>query len=228
MITGPDNLFSLPEPTVLLRGELARVPTLAAARPAGAALVVQACAAHRQMDIDTRHLRALRLHADGGGLRGDVDCAAHALPFEDDAFQLVVAQHAGDALPAAPQFVGELARVLAPGGALLWFGFNPWSPWLMWLHWRARGGLPVPAATGPDALRRRLAASGLSAGSSQLFGSCWPSQEGDGALTPLRAAWCLSADKRRAVLTPLPARRPRPRTASGTPAGRAGPPVAAG
>ena len=31
MITGPDNLFALPEPTALLRGELARVPALAAA-----------------------------------------------------------------------------------------------------------------------------------------------------------------------------------------------------
>lgn len=214
MITGPDNLFALPEPTALLRGELARVATFAAARPAGMALVVQACAAHRQMAVDTHHLRALRLHADAGELRGDVDCAADVLPFEDDAFQLIVAQHAGDALPAAPQFVGELARVLAPGGTLLWFGFNPWSPWLMWLHWRARGGLPVPAATGPDALRRRLAASGLAAGSPHLFGSCWPSQEGDGALAPLRAAWCLSADKRRAVLTPLHARRQRSRVSA--------------
>ena len=26
MITGPDNLFALPEPTALLRGELARLP----------------------------------------------------------------------------------------------------------------------------------------------------------------------------------------------------------
>ncbi len=214
MITGPDNLFALPEPTALLRGELARVPALAAARPDGLALVVQACAAHRQMEIDTRHLRALRLHADAGGLCGDVECAADALPFEDGAFQFVVAQHAGDALPAATQFVGELARVLAPGGVLLWFGFNPWSPWLMWLHWRARGGLPVPAAMGPDALRRRLAASGLAAGSSQSFGSCWPSREGDGAVAPLRAAWSMAADKRRAVLTPLHARRQRSRVSA--------------
>jgi len=209
LIASPDNLFALPEPTALLRGELARVPTLAGARPAGTALLVQACAAHRRMEVDTRHLRALRLHADGGGLRGDVDCAADALPFEDDAFQLVVAQHAGDALSATPAFIGELARVLAPGGVLLWFGFNPLSPWLMWLHWRARGGLPVPAATGPDALRRRLAACGLAAGSAQLFGSCWPSHGGDGALAPLRAAWSITADKRRAVLTPLHARRQR-------------------
>lgn len=215
MITGPDNLFALPEPTALLRGELARVPTFAAARPAGAALVVQACAAHRQMEVDTRHLRALRLHADAGALRGDVDGAADALPFEDGAFQLVVAQHAGDALPAAPQFVGELTRVLAPGGVLLWFGFNPWSPWLMWLHWRARGGLPVPAAMGPDALRRRLAAGGLAAGAVRLFGSCWPSQgEVDGAIAPLRAAWSMTADKRRAVLTPLPLRRQRQRVSA--------------
>lgn len=214
MITGPDNLFALPEPTALLRGELARVPAHAAARPAGMALIVQACAAHRQMKVDTRHLRALRVHADAGALRGDVDCAADALPFEDGAFQFVVAQHAGDALPASPLFVGELARVLAPGGTLLWFGFNPWSPWLMWLHWRARGGLPVPVAMGPDALRRRLAASGLAAGSSQLFGSCWPSQDGDGMVAPLRAAWSMTADKRRAVLTPLHARRQRSRVSA--------------
>ncbi len=215
MITSPDNLFAFPEPTALLRSELAQVPALAAARPAGRALLVQACAAHREWSVDVRHLRLLRLHAQGGGLRGDLRCRADALPIEDDAFQLVVVQHAADALPAAPHLLDECVRVLAPGGTLLWFGLNPWSPWLVWLHWQARSGVPVPAASGAHGLRRRLIACGLDSGKPHAFGPCWPSSvAADSALTPLRAAWGLVASKRAAVLTPLWPRRLRPRASA--------------
>ncbi|MBX3688941.1 methyltransferase domain-containing protein [Dokdonella sp.] len=215
LISAPDSLYALPEPTALLRSELALVPLLAAARPAGHALLLQACATHQDWSVDTRHLRLSRLHVDGDGLRGDLSCRADALPFEDAAFQLVVVQHAADALPAAPDHLAELARVLAPGGTLQWFGFNRWSPWLVWLHWRARGGLEAPTTSGADALRRRLSALGLSVGRARMFGSCWPSlTDADGVIKPLRAAWALTACKQQSVLTPLRPQRKRVRIAA--------------
>ena len=51
--------------------------------------------------------------------------------------------------------------MMAPGGLLLWCGFNPWSPWLAWIHWHTRGGGAVPQMLNADALRRRLMRSQL-------------------------------------------------------------------
>ncbi len=212
VITGPDSLFALDDIAVLLRDELGRVAEQAARQPNGRALVVQACAANRELAVDVRHLSAVRVHAERGGFGGDVRCAPDALPWEDEAFRLVVAQHAGDVLPA-DGFVEELTRVLAPGGMLLWFALNPWSPWLAWMHWQARSGLPLPHAVHPDAARRRLLRAQLAPVSVDYLGGCWP-QHGVPSLlhrlrvlTPLRGAYLLTASKQRAVLTPL---RPRP------------------
>ncbi|HEU4662829.1 MAG TPA: methyltransferase domain-containing protein [Dokdonella sp.] len=207
MITGPDNLFVLPEFEALLRDELARVPAFAGRQPAGTALLLQASAANRALPADLRHLRATRLHVEAGGLDGDTRCASDALPYESDAFQFVVVQHAADALATPDALVDELVRVLAPGGALLWFGLNPWSPWMLWFHWQARRGIGVPHARHPDTLRRRLQQAQLTPDASATLGPCWPARgaRADGArlLAPLRGAWMVLASKQRAVLTPL-------------------------
>jgi SAM-dependent methyltransferase len=150
------------------------------------------------------------MHVTPAGLGGDVVCAADALPWEDDAFQLVVAQHAGDALARPDELIEQLTRVLAPGGALLWFGLNPLSPWILWLHWRAREGLPLPRAMHAESLRRRLHGK-LTPGAAEAIGACWPNRapaaKRAALLAPLRGAWMLVASKQRAVLTPLQ-RRP--------------------
>ncbi len=215
MIVGPDNLFALPQTSALLQAELACVPELARQRPTGRALVLQPGAAQRGLELDVGHLRAVRLHALDGLLGGDVTCAADALPFEGDAFQFVVVQHIGDVLPAAHGLPAELARVLVPGGSLLWLGFNRWSPWLAWLHWQARGGLAAPTASRTESVRRLLAGAGLEVGPATTLGSCWPSQGvDDGALAPLRAVWRVVASKRQTILTPLRPRRRRPQVAA--------------
>jgi len=210
VITGPDNLFALPEVEALLREELARVPALATRQPGGRALLLQAHASGRALPVDLRHLGVTRLHVTPAGLGGDVVCAADALPWEDDAFQLVVAQHAGDALARPDELIEQLTRVLAPGGALLWFGLNPLSPWILWLHWRAREGLPLPRAMHAESLRRRLHGK-LTPGAAEAIGACWPNRapaaKRAALLAPLRGAWMLVASKQRAVLTPLQ-RRP--------------------
>ncbi|KAB2897669.1 MAG: methyltransferase domain-containing protein [Dokdonella sp.] len=215
MIISPDSLFAFPQTSALLQAELACVPEVARQRPAGAALVLQACAAQRDLALDLAHLRGVRLHVAQHGWRGDVSCDADALPFDGDAFQLVVVQHAGEALPTAHGLPAELARVLAPGGTLLWFGFNRWSPWLAWLHWQARTGLAAPNASSSERVRRQLLQAGLEVGAAATFGSCWPSRAvGDGALAPLRAAWRLLASKQQLVLTPLRPRRRRMQVAA--------------
>lgn len=231
MILGPDNLFALPEVMALLHEELARVPEHAARQPAGRALVLQPCAANRALLPDTRHLTGIRLHLEPSGFRGDAVCAPEALPWEDEAFQLVLAQHVGDAVPDE-RMLAEIGRVLAPGGVLLWYGFNPWSPWLAWLHWQARRGLAVPRTAPADFMRRRFAQHRLAADELDYFGSCWPRQDAPPAslrrapLSRLRAAYLLPATRQRAVLTPLRPRAPRSRVAiqphlAGTPSQRA-------
>lgn len=211
LITGPDSLFALPDVAALLRDELARVAEHAARQPNGRALLLQACAASRELAVDTRHLSLVRVHAERGRLAGDVICVPDALPWEDESFRLLLVQHVGDALPA-PGLVDELARLLAPGGVLLWFGLNPWSPWLAWLHWQARSGLSLPHPVHADLARRRLLRRQLAPVSVDYLGACWPPRGAASALhalrvlTPLRGAYLLTASKQRAVLTPL---RPR-------------------
>ena len=233
VITGPDNLFSLPDLGVLLREELARVPLHAARLPAGRALLLQPSVASQALLPDTRHLAAVRVHADQDILRGDITCAAHALPWEDDAFQLVLAQHAGDVLPQGSAMIDELARVLAPGGTLLWFGLNPWSPWLAWIHWQTRRGMPVPRAAQAEASRRRMQGCHLATGMPDYLGTCWPQKSGQPGriqrgrlLAPLRNAYLIAASKQRSVLTPLRPRLVRERVAIrpqlATPSRRAG------
>lgn len=217
LIVAADNLFALAELDALLREELAGASAIAARRPAGRALVMQASATNRDIPLDLRHLVALRLHAAGGRLAGDVDCDPAALPFEDDAFQLVLVQHAGDALGGCRELVAEGARVLAPGGVLLWCGLNPWSPWLAWLRWR--GGVAAPRVSNADSVRRCLERSGLAAGAVDHVGGCWPRRGAlpvvarNGLAAPLRGAWSIAATKRREVLTPLRRRNPRERIA---------------
>jgi len=139
VITGPDNLFVLPEFEALLRDELAGEAALALRQPAGAALLLQAGAANRALPVDLRHLRATRPHVEDGGFGGKVAAASDALPYESDAFQFIVVQHAADVLAAPEALVDELARVLAPGGTLVLTGINPVSGWTPWWLWRTRG-----------------------------------------------------------------------------------------
>jgi SAM-dependent methyltransferase len=224
----------------MLRDELGLLPAHAARQPSGRALLLQPDLSARELPVDLAHLAPMRLHANGEALSGDVVCAAGALPMEDESFQLVFAQHVGDVQPlgsgpAGARLVEEIARVLAPGGLLLWSGFNPWSPWLAWIRWHTRrGGFSRPANA--DALRRRLARCQLTPVALEYLGTCWPRRSADvrppsaassGRLSaPLRGTYLIAARKQRAVLTPLRPRAARtgvglaPRLA-GTPSQRA-------
>jgi SAM-dependent methyltransferase len=231
-------LFALPEVEALLREELGHLRPHAARQPSGRALLLQPDAAARALPLDAGPLTPLRLHAHGNSLSGDIVCSARALPIENEAFQLVFAQHIGDVQPGNNGLVEEIARVLAPGGLLLWSGLNPWSPWLAWIHWHTRGGGAVPQTLNADTLRRRLIRSRLAPLAIDYVGAFWPRQDGatpdDDAspsrfarfISPLRGAYLLAARKQRAVLTPLRPRMVRKSVAlnprlAGTPTHRA-------
>jgi len=227
-------LYAFPEIQALLFEELGTLPAHAARQPGGRALVLQPHESARTLPIDLAHLAATRLYADGDLLRGDVVCSARALPMEDESFQLVLAQHLADVQPE-PGLVEEIARVLAPGGLLLWSGFNPWSPWLAWMHWHTRGGGRVPQTLNVDTLRRRLQRAQLATLALDYLGSWWPRRDAElphadarrgRLLAPLRGTYLVAARKQRAVLTPLRPRVARPGVAlgarlAGTPSQRA-------
>lgn len=217
MSTASIPLFALPEFEPLLREELAAVPTHAARQPAGRALLLQACAHNRALDVDTRHLATVRMHLSGNELGGDALCASHSLPWQDDAFRLIIVQHVEETGSDMAGFVEELTRMLAPGGTLLWFGLNPWSPWLAWAHWQTRHGVVLPRTTHADLARRRLLHQRMAPVELAYLGSCWPQRRERSALhshallAHLRCAYSIAATKQSATLTPLRTARVRER-----------------
>jgi SAM-dependent methyltransferase len=58
---------------------------------------------------------------------------AAELPFVNDSFQLVIAQHAFEFMADSEALASEVSRVLAPEGVLLMLGFNPMGTWRPWL-----------------------------------------------------------------------------------------------
>ncbi len=179
--------------------------------PGGRALLLQACHGARGLVVDVAGLELIRQHVEDDHLDGDARCAVDALPWETAAFQLVVVQHAGEG-QLAGALTAETARVLAPGGSLLWFGFNPWSPWLAGLRWRTRHRAAPPRAAPAERARRSLRALGLVAGTPLYLGPCWPRHGITGPATgptsvPLRAAYLIDAVRRPPAWIPPDPRR---------------------
>jgi SAM-dependent methyltransferase len=239
MMVQPESLFALPETAALLAEEAAVALQLAQREATGRALLLgPSAAALCEPDWVLPQRPAVRLHVDGEELSGDVRCTPHALPWEDAAFRLVIVCHAGDVLGATAPLVTELARVLAPGGVLLWFALNPRSAWLPWCHWQAlrRRAWRNPAFpgrfTGARTAARQLRGSRLPTRAIEYLGACWPSAQPaadaarvEGMPALLRAAYLVATCKRTAALTPLRARLPRRSPAhpqlAGTPSQRA-------
>lgn len=197
---------AFPEIEALLRDELRCVAVQAGRQPAGATLLLQASAAWRGVGEEFLPRRAVRQHVSDALLAGDVACAPAAMPWEDAAFTLIVVQHAGGRLGEVDGLFDELARVLAPGGMLLWFGFNPRSPWYLRRHWDDGA-----AAPGIDGVRRQFLRSALTPQIRGWLGPVWPSRGtgSDGLLGPLRAAYLLGATRQPMMPTLLRSERVR-------------------
>ncbi|MGB8378130.1 MAG: methyltransferase domain-containing protein, partial [Rhodanobacteraceae bacterium] len=206
----PDSLFALPPVAALLREEMEIARECAARQPRGRALLLAPCVEMDESTWDVSHLSAVRMHVSRSGLDGAVRCTPDLLPWDDAAFQMIVLQHVGDVLPTVAPWVDEVARVLAPGGTLLWFGFNPNSPWIAWCHWqswqrrRARQtGFSRPHLARAQTTYRQLLARRLQADGLHYAGSLWPRVDQSHtrrqrwrALDMLRAAYFLAARKR--------------------------------
>jgi hypothetical protein len=145
-----------------------------------------------------------------GKIAGPVTAERAALPFLDGSVARLVVQHGleDEAVPTA--FLGECVRVLAPGGELVLFSFDPmslWHPWLLAQARRRHEVLRLRLGSRLMALVRRL---GLSDVEFHAIGPRWPGgRRGEGAPASggsLRGAYAICAIKRVASVIVL---RPR-------------------
>ncbi|MCC7073702.1 MAG: methyltransferase domain-containing protein [Deltaproteobacteria bacterium] len=95
------------------------------------AIEAAACGARvTAIDIDEDMLAAARRRAQAAGVRVHlVEGSAHALPFADDSFDLVIAVTVLCLAGNAPSALREMARVLAPGGRLVLGELSRMSVW---------------------------------------------------------------------------------------------------
>jgi SAM-dependent methyltransferase len=145
---------------------------------------------------------------DAGCCAGSLRCEPGQLPFASESFKLVVAQHVLEQVAGADAGAEELARVLAPEGVALLFGFNPASLWRPWVSRRLRSGLRFASAGG---WRQRLERAQLDVLQVRYIGPWgpWATAEtlAEARTLPVLgrfgASWLLIARKRRSTLTPL-------------------------
>lgn len=140
-----------------------------------------------------------------GMLAGAIRCRPDELPFANESFKLVVVQHVFEQTGPAEDAAAEVARVLAPEGIALVFGFNPASLWRPWLSRRFPGRLRFRAAGG---WREVLGRSRLDVLQVRYSGLWSPWAAGSDAPAPrslgrFGGSWLLLARKRRDSLTPL-------------------------
>jgi len=148
--------------------------------------------------------------ADDGSFGGDARCDGLQLPFASESFKLVIAQHVLEQARSAEQLAEELARVLAPEGISLLFGFNPASLWRAWAVRRLAGSWQVRAASSWRDVLARSRLDVLQVRYSGLW-SPWAAKAGGDSqagpwLRPLGrfgGSWLLLARKRSSSLTPL-------------------------
>lgn len=125
-----------------------------------------------------------------GPLRADTD----ALPFGDESFCVVLVRFVAPAEGALETLAAELARTLAPHGALLVADLHPGS------LWRA-GSLP-------GRWERALRRAGLDVAPPARCGSPWPSTRGAAGMPQwlvhaFGGAWVIEAHRRASAAIPL-------------------------
>ena len=153
----------------------------------------------------------------GDALDGDVSTTSSALPFANDSFQLLVAQHSLELVDDVETCVGELSRVLAPEGVALVFGFNPLGTWRPWLALQAARGAPLNLRSSNE-WRQLFARNQIDTLQVRHPGVLLPNDPAQprsrydqwltNAFARFGSSWLLLARKRRSTLTPLRLRTP--------------------
>jgi SAM-dependent methyltransferase len=147
-----------------------------------------------------------------GQFSGAARFDAAELPFVNDSFQLVIAQHAFELVSDVDDLASEVSRVLAPEGVLLVFGFNPfgsWRPWLISQSMRS-ARLSLQSATACTTRFARQQIDTLQVRYPGLMLPNDPAQPPSGyarwfahTFGRFGSSWLLLARKRRSTLTPL-------------------------
>ena len=140
---------------------------------------------------------------------GDASCEPQRLPFASESFKLVIAQHVFEQAASPDQVAEEIARVLAPEGIALVFGFNPASLWRPWLARRLAPDWQFRAPSNWRPLFGRLHLDVLQIRYSGIL-SPWAAVNAEHgtnswsrSLGRFGGSWLLLARKRRSALTPL-------------------------
>lgn len=154
--------------------------------------------------------QVLGLHRVGNRFTGALDCHDGALPLASGSLSLVYALCVFETSPDPDALVGEIARVLKPGGVALLASLNPWG--LARLRWSFSGLQGID----PVRLGQQVVDHGLEVERQHWLGPVWAPAGGlelreprrQGLLAGLRAAHLLVARRREPGLTPLRAGTP--------------------
>lgn len=158
----------------------------------------------------SKHPRLIRLHLEGDQLSGDLRSSLDLLPFESESMQLIIVQHVFDAAGIDCGIHEEVLRVLAPGGLLLVYGFNPLSSWRFWWLREALKGMPTPRWKTAGEVHRKLITTDCMNIQRDYLGGLWPTDDThprEAPGYPWHAVWVISARKERAAMRPVPLRR---------------------
>ncbi|HEY7872838.1 MAG TPA: methyltransferase domain-containing protein [Rudaea sp.] len=201
---------STPMQALLAREMAALAPTLSNAygnyglllrpRQGGAALPPHLLGKIVELDVD-----------EDGFFSGAVRCASWQLPFANESFKVLIVQHTLERVADAQACVAELARVLAPEGIALMFGFNPLGTWRPWLVRRALG-LHLRSAR---VCKSQLERERIDTLQVRYPGVLWPraaamvgpDEPTHSLFARFGSSWLLIARKRQSTLTPIRLRK---------------------
>ncbi len=152
------------------------------------------------------HPQLTRLHLLDGKLAGDLMSAADLMPFDDDCMQMIIVRHLFDDPGATTQMGKELMRILAPGGLMILYEFNPLSSWRIWWLRQAMQGMSMPNWNANAKIRRTIASGGRVSIRRNYLGGSWPLAQSDSRLMSGRrwhGVCCVEIRKERESSRPL-------------------------
>lgn len=144
---------------------------------------------------------------------GLLRCAPAELPIASESCKLVIAQHVFERVADPGACASEFARILAPEGIALVFGFNPLNLWRPWLAGKARGAALALRPQSAQSWQLSLANQGIETLQTRFLGALSPWQRAGGShaapgerrslLGRFGGSWLLLARKRRSAMIPL-------------------------
>ena len=211
----PASIFEMTEISNLLalEWEHARSHSLAVADGPALSIAPISVAGARERAF-AAHPQLTRMHLQDDKLAGDLVCAADSLPFDDDCMQMIVVRHLFDDQNANARTGEELMRILAPGGLMILYDFNPFSSWRIWWLRQTLDGMSAPDWSAAEKIRRTIMSGGRVGVRRDYLGGNWPLPQSISRLMPGRR-WhgvrCVEIRKEREGSRPLPlaARRRR-------------------